>query len=247
VFLDTDSLIARRNLKHRPSRPGHALKLAPLLVGDPGHRDGQPFARERALEGVGDLDVAPALDPLHEPARVALRSRRVESRLEAVARGDVPPSAAEDLWVEKSHSRERQRVVDLYSRHTSSRPNKSAASHGVLAQDSFCHEPKLVAALATQHAAAVLGEVGVLLHGHAVPALVLHAADKHEDGHQGLERRTQRLVASEEEGDVQAQTVGEEGLGGVGVSLHSFSKCFQSQTPWSESRQTSPRTPRGLP
>jgi hypothetical protein len=26
--------------------------------------------------------------------------------------------------------------------------------------------------------------------------------------------------------------VGEEGLGGVGVSLHIFSKCFQSQTPW---------------
>jgi hypothetical protein len=41
--------------------------------------------------------------------------------------------------------------------------------------------------------------------------------------------------------------MGEEGLGGVGVSLHIFSKCFQSQTPWSESRQTSPHTPRGLP
>ena len=121
-------------------------------------------------------------------------------------------------------------------------------SISVLAQDSFCHKPILITPLAAQHATAVLGEVGVLLDGRAVPDLVLHAVDEHEDGHQRLERGAERLVAREE-GDVQLEAVRQKGLP---CTTESDRPCLMKRSatqnsPWSESPRTSLRRSRARP
>ncbi len=90
-------------------------------------------------------------------------------------------------------------------------PNPNPKSRCILAQDALGRERQRITPIATQDATAVLGEVGVLLDGPAVADLVLHAVDEHEDRQQRLERGAERAVVPEE-GDVQREAVGEEGL-----------------------------------
>jgi hypothetical protein len=102
--------------------------------------------------------------------------------------------------------------LNIYPNSTNSLTHK-VYSHitSILPHHTLGHEPELVTPLPAQHTATVLGEVGVLLDGHAVPDLVLHAVDEHEEGQQRLERGAERGDAREE-GDVQRKAVGEEGL-----------------------------------